>query len=131
MAAYRGCVHPRVYLDVMYNPAVDSVTEADFESMACMLFPHVRAAPEAPYLDRVMQTLYLNPDSPLVPSLTFPDGFSIADTPLVAFRRRRLLDPAEYMPMFTAPLPHANYKTMVVSRHSGSRSVANSVPGEH
>ncbi|KAJ6543875.1 hypothetical protein B0H19DRAFT_1168753, partial [Mycena capillaripes] len=111
-----------------------------------MLFPHVRATPETPYFDRARpQSLYLDPDSPLVPSLTFPDGFSVAKTPLVTFRGMELLldeqqlvdlhrdldaestasqldeyiwllDPAECMRMFTAPLPQANYKTMVVSQ---------------
>jgi len=33
------------------------------------------------------QYLYLNPDSPLVPTLNLPSGFDIASTPLVQFRR--------------------------------------------
>ncbi|KAJ7163783.1 hypothetical protein C8R43DRAFT_988637 [Mycena crocata] len=128
----------------------DSITEGHFFSLSCVLYPHVRATPdyiENPYFDRAWpQNLYLDPDSPLIPKLTLPDGFSVANTPLVTFRRVDLLlgkqqlvdlhhslyvesanfslfsdeatwslDSAEYMNIFTAPLPQGNYKTMVVS----------------
>ncbi|KAJ7179576.1 hypothetical protein C8R46DRAFT_1325242, partial [Mycena filopes] len=126
----------------------DSITEGHFFSLSCVLAPHVRATPnylENPYFDRAWpQNLYLDPDSPLISELTFPKGFSIAETPLVTFRRVDLLfekhqlvelhremyseaanfslfsdeavwtlDPAEYLGLFTAPLPRGNYKTMV------------------
>ncbi|TFK44094.1 hypothetical protein BDQ12DRAFT_3050 [Crucibulum laeve] len=98
-----------------------------------------------PYFDRAWpQHLYLNPASPLVPRLSLPYGFNITSTPLVTFRRIDLLlsqeeiitvhakmnpsnsslfsDEAvwtlpvtEYLDVFTAPLPTANYATMVVS----------------
>lgn len=118
-----------------------------------MLYPHVRATPnytENPYWDRAWpQNLYLNPDSPLVDELHFPEGFNISITPLVTFRRVDLLltqeqlqdlyhntqpyhaaqkdfnllggdqvwefAPSEYLSLFTAPLPEANYGTMIVS----------------
>ncbi|KAH9839020.1 uncharacterized protein C8Q71DRAFT_704131 [Rhodofomes roseus] len=78
----------------------DSVTENHFFSLSCVLYPHVRATPnytENPYFDRAWpQHLYLSPDSPLLPHLRLPPGFSAADTPLVTFRRvDLLLDRAE------------------------------------
>lgn len=132
---------------------LDSVTENHFFSLSCLLYPHVTATPNYtlnPYWDRAWpQNLYLNPESPLVPYLSPPDGFNISLTPLVTFRRVDLLlsqdhlkevyhafnpekaeqagfalfggdqvwemDPSEYMSIFTAPLPEANYGTMVVS----------------
>lgn len=69
----------------------DSVTEGNFFSLSCLLYPHVRATPnytENPYFERHwQQNLYLLPTSPLVPKLKFPEGFSIENTPLVSFRR--------------------------------------------
>lgn len=69
----------------------DSVTENHFFSLSCLLFPHVRATPnytENPYFERHwQQNLYLLPTSPLIPTLKFPEGFSIENTPLVSFRR--------------------------------------------
>ncbi|OSC97417.1 hypothetical protein PYCCODRAFT_1377192 [Trametes coccinea BRFM310] len=132
----------------------DSVTENHFFSLSCLLYPHVYATPdyiEHPYYDRAWpQNLYLNPDSPLIKTLSFPPGFDIASTPLVTFRRVDLLQepaaldalyrslhpdsrvvkenvslfseeatwnlsPAEYIKLFTAPLPRANYATLIVS----------------
>lgn len=110
----------------------------------------MRATPnytENPYFDRAWpQHLYLNPSSPLVPSLSLPANFSIEKTPLVTFRRVDLLlekqelidlhrelynppanfslfseegfwslSPKEYMPIFTAPAPEANYGTLIAS----------------
>ncbi|KAJ7283348.1 hypothetical protein C8J57DRAFT_1120801, partial [Mycena rebaudengoi] len=73
----------------------DSITEGHFFSLSCMLYPHVRATPDytnKPHFDRAWpQNLYLNAESPLVSSFTFPQGFSVADTPLVTFRRVDLL----------------------------------------
>ncbi|KAJ7725018.1 hypothetical protein B0H16DRAFT_1333065, partial [Mycena metata] len=73
----------------------DSITGGHFFSLSCILSPHVRATPnyiENPNFDRAWpQNLYLNPDSGLVSDLTFPEGFSIAETPLVTFRRVDLL----------------------------------------
>ncbi|KAJ7727967.1 hypothetical protein B0H16DRAFT_1589958, partial [Mycena metata] len=73
----------------------DSITEGHFFSLSCILSPHVRATPnyiENPNFDRAWpQNLYLKPDSALVSDLTFPEGFSIAETPLVTFRRVDLL----------------------------------------
>jgi len=73
----------------------DSVTENHFFSLSCMLYPHVRATPnytENPYFDRAWpQNLYLNPNSPLIPNMKLPEGFSIESTPLVTFRRVDLL----------------------------------------
>ena len=73
----------------------DSVTENHFFSLSCLLSPHVRATPnytENPYYERHwQQNLYLLPTSPLVHNLTFPEGFSIENTPLVSFRRVDLL----------------------------------------
>ncbi|KAG6375609.1 hypothetical protein JVT61DRAFT_3175 [Boletus reticuloceps] len=73
----------------------DSITENHFFSLACLLYPHVRATPnytENPYFDRAWpQKLYLSPTSPLIPELDFPPNFSIQDTPLVLFRRVDLL----------------------------------------
>ncbi|CAL1705920.1 unnamed protein product [Somion occarium] len=73
----------------------DSVTELQFFSMSCLLYPHVRATPnytENPYFDRAWpQNLYLSPESPLVEKLHPPTGFNISSTPLVTFRRVDLL----------------------------------------
>lgn len=132
----------------------DSVTENHFFSLSCLLYPHVRATPDYvanPYFDRGWpQNLYLDPASPLISKIKFPDGFDIETTPLVTFRRIDLLfepsaldalykqlhpdsalatqggnlfsdeatwnlAPAEYVKIFTAPLPRGNYATMVVS----------------
>ncbi|EIM81062.1 uncharacterized protein STEHIDRAFT_67256 [Stereum hirsutum FP-91666 SS1] len=140
----------------------DSITENHFFSLSCSLFPHVRSTPnytENPYFDRAWpQNLYLNPSSPIIPSLSLPPGFSIESTPLVTFRRIDLLlsqseiesvhrsihpemyesesdpsvpeeerfklfsdeafwtmSPAEYMKIFTSPLPGARYGTLIVS----------------
>jgi hypothetical protein len=71
------------------------VTENHFFSLSCTLYPHVRATPnytENPYFDRAWpQNLYLNPGSPLVKTLSLPEGFDVAETPLVTFRRNDLL----------------------------------------
>ena len=132
----------------------DSVTENHYFSLSCLLYPHVRATPDyrmiAGYDHGWPQNLYLNPDSPLIPHLRFPEGFDIAATPLVTYLRIDLLyttreldalyharhpyskyrgpdesvfsdeatwteSPSEYVRLFTAPLPQANYATMVVS----------------
>ena len=73
----------------------DSITEAHFFSLSCILYPHVRATPnytENPYFERFWpQHLYLNPSSPLIPTLHLPTDFSIEKTPLVTFRRVDLL----------------------------------------
>ena len=73
----------------------DSVTENQFFSLSCILYPHVRATPnytDNPYYGRdQQQDLYLLPTSPLIPKLKFPRGFSIENTPLVSFRRVDLL----------------------------------------
>ncbi|KAF8714630.1 hypothetical protein RHS03_00091, partial [Rhizoctonia solani] len=74
----------------------DSVTEQHFFSMSCMLYPHVRAAPDyAPTGGSGPrdwpQHLYLNPSSPLLTQLKLPHGFDIDRTPLVTFRRVDLL----------------------------------------
>jgi hypothetical protein len=128
----------------------DSITENHFFSLSCILYPHVRATPnytENPYFDRAWpQHLYLNPSSPIISTLSFPDKFSIKHTPLVTFRRVDLLlnktelidlhkelynppetfelfseeatwslGPSEYLPIFLAPRPEANYGTLIVS----------------
>jgi hypothetical protein len=128
----------------------DSITEGHFFSLSCILYPHVRATPnytENPYFDRAWpQNLYLNPSSPLIPTLSLPANFSIENTPLVTFRRNDLLlnktelidlhrelynppenfslfseegfwslSPKDYMPIFMAPLPEANYGTLIAS----------------
>ncbi|KDQ15587.1 hypothetical protein BOTBODRAFT_282366 [Botryobasidium botryosum FD-172 SS1] len=125
----------------------DSVTEEHFFSLSCILHGHVIATPDFNTVegawDRAMpQHLYLDPSSPLIPSLHFPPGFLLEETPLVTFRRNDLLllpseiiemhrnltnattppmgghptwdiDPAEYMTLFTDR--SANYRTLVVS----------------
>ncbi|KZT65359.1 hypothetical protein DAEQUDRAFT_747087 [Daedalea quercina L-15889] len=85
----------------------DSVTENHFFSLSCVLFPHVRATPnytENPYFDRAWpQHLYLAPESPLIPHLRLPPGFTVEDTPLVTFRRvDLLLDRAELEGLYAA-----------------------------
>ncbi|EMD33751.1 hypothetical protein CERSUDRAFT_108038 [Gelatoporia subvermispora B] len=73
----------------------DSVTENHFFSLSCLLYPDVRATPDYnlnPYLDRASpQNLYLDPNSELIPYLSFPPGFNVSTTPLVTFRRVDLL----------------------------------------
>ncbi|KAF9533582.1 hypothetical protein CPB83DRAFT_902945 [Crepidotus variabilis] len=130
----------------------DSVTENHFFSLSCILHGHVIATPDyskGGSWDRGWpQNLYLSPSSPMVSSISFPEGFDIEKTPLVTFRRidilfskeelveiHRSIQPpgtdlegntlfseeavwtvpsAEYLEEFTAPLPQANYATMVV-----------------
>ena len=130
---------------------LDSVTENHFFSLSCLFYPHVIATPkytEGGSFDRGWpQNLYLNPSSPLLRHISFPDGFDITVTPLVTFRRIDLLfsqaeildihrsiypsrpqafrlfsdeavwtlPVAEYLDLFTSPLPLGNYATMVVS----------------
>ncbi|KAF8604834.1 hypothetical protein BDV93DRAFT_491604 [Ceratobasidium sp. AG-I] len=138
----------------------DSVTEQQFFSMSCMLYPHVIATPDyAPHGGSGPrdwpQHLYLNPSSPLVRLLKPPAGFDIKRTPLVTFRRVDLLfstseldtihtsihasslsapnstvpktlfgptasesynlSPGTYLSIFTAPLPEANYRVLLLS----------------
>lgn len=73
----------------------DSVTEQQFFSMSCALYPHVIATPDATKIwdwDRAWpEHLLLNPDSPLVSRIKFPNGFNISQTPLVTFRRNDVL----------------------------------------
>jgi len=130
----------------------DSVTENHFFSLSCILYPYVFATPDYTLgaFDRAwQQNLYLKPSSPLLSTLSLPERFDIASTPLVTFRRIDLLlskdelisihkssqpenitlddtslfsdeviwtlPVAEYLNEFLAPLPKANYATMVVS----------------
>ncbi|KAG8885058.1 hypothetical protein FRB98_002017 [Tulasnella sp. 332] len=88
----------------------DSVTEEHFFSTSCTLYPHVIATPD--YTGRYdwdrawPQNLYLNPNSPLVSRIKFPEGFEIEKTPLLTFRRVDLL--------FN--------RTEIVSIHNGGRT---------
>ena len=128
------------------------MTENHFFSLSCILYPYVFATPDYTLgaFDRAwQQNLYLKPTSPLLTKLSLPEGFDIASTPLVTFRRIDLLlskdelisihkssqpgnvvlddtslfsdeviwtlPVAEYISEFLAPLPKANYATMVVS----------------
>lgn len=128
------------------------MTENHFFSLSCILYPYVFATPDYTHgdFDRAwQQNLYLKPSSPLLSTLSFPEGFDIASTPLVTFRRIDLLlskdelisihkssqpenvtlddtslfsdeviwtlPVAEYLSEFLAPLPKANYATMVVN----------------
>ena len=128
------------------------MTENHFFSLSCILYPYVFATPDYTQgaWDRAwQQNLYLKPSSPLLSTLSLPEGFDIASTPLVTFRRIDLLlskdelmsihkssqpenvtlndtslfgdeviwtlPVAEYLNEFLAPLPKANYATMVVS----------------
>ncbi|KAJ7833409.1 hypothetical protein B0H13DRAFT_1653820 [Mycena leptocephala] len=101
----------------------DSTAEDYFISWLCLLSPH-RATPDytqSPYFDWAQQKdIYLDPDSLLVSSLTFPDGFSIAMTlwrvdlpPNLDLGSNDFI--IELLRIFTAPLLSANYKTMMVS----------------
>ncbi|KAJ3885436.1 hypothetical protein GG344DRAFT_59242 [Lentinula edodes] len=73
----------------------DSITEGHFFSISCLLYPHVIATPDYvqnPYFDRAWpQNMYLNPESPVVGDVAYPEGFDIEKTPLVTFRRVDLL----------------------------------------
>ena len=128
------------------------MTENHFFSLSCILYPYVFATPDYTHgdFDRAwQQNLYLKPSSTLLSTLSLPEGFDIASTPLVTFRRIDLLlskdelisihkssqpenstlndtslfsddviwtlPVAEYLNEFLAPLPKANYATMVVS----------------
>ena len=76
-----------------YN-LVDSVTENHFFSLSCILYPYVFATPDYTLggFDRAWaQNLYLKPSTPLLSTLSLPEGFDIASTPLVTFRRIDLL----------------------------------------
>lgn len=84
----------------------DSLSEQQFFSISCMLYPHVRATPEASQWGRAKdflgepQYLWLAPNSSLIPKLTFPAGFDIAATPLVFFQRYAMY------PILLSTLPH-------------------------
>lgn len=70
------------------------MTENHFFSLSCILYPYVFATPDYTLggFDRAWaQNLYLKPSSPLLSTLSLPDGFDIASTPLVTFRRIDLL----------------------------------------
>ncbi|KAG2341071.1 hypothetical protein BDR05DRAFT_1001990 [Suillus weaverae] len=73
----------------------DSISENQFFSLSCLLYPHVRATPNhtkhASYDHAWQQNLYLLPTSPIISEITMPEGFSIENTPLVSFRRVDLL----------------------------------------
>ncbi|KDR67812.1 hypothetical protein GALMADRAFT_79374 [Galerina marginata CBS 339.88] len=73
----------------------DSVTENHFFSLSCILYPHVIATPDYTtnsHFDRAWpQNLYLSPSSPMIQSLSLPDGFDISTTALVTFRRIDIL----------------------------------------
>lgn len=95
------CQHPNHLVPIV----ADSVAENHFFSISCLLYPHVRATPnytENPYFDRAWpQNLYLNPKSPLIPTLDMPHGFNISSTPLVTFRRvDLLLDTSELVDLY-------------------------------
>ncbi|KAG0707061.1 hypothetical protein DFH29DRAFT_898242 [Suillus ampliporus] len=86
----------------------DSITENHFFSLSCLLYPHVRATPnytENPYFDRAwQQNLYLSPSSPIISEINLPEGFSIANTPLVSFRRvDLLLNQADLTALYHSP----------------------------
>lgn len=85
---------------------IDSITENHFFSLSCILFPHVYSSPDyRGGFDRSWpQNLYLSPSSPLLESLTFPDGFNITSMPLVIFRRNDLLLGAEHLERIHAAL---------------------------
>ncbi|KAI0072068.1 hypothetical protein K474DRAFT_1605797 [Panus rudis PR-1116 ss-1] len=107
----------------------DSVTELQFFSLSCLLYPHVRATPnytENPYFDRAWpQNLYLSPSSPLLPTLSLPPSFNISSTPLVTFRRVDLLlskdELIELYDELYPPSPTSN---------PNSKPNSNSEPGE-
>ena len=70
------------------------MTENHFFSLSCILYPYVFATPDYTLggFDRAWaQNLYLKPSSPLLSTLSLPEGFDIASTPLVTFRRIDLL----------------------------------------
>ncbi|KAG6825614.1 hypothetical protein H0H93_000472, partial [Arthromyces matolae] len=70
----------------------DSITEGQFFSLSCILYPHVIATPTGFDFDRdTPENLFLNPQSPLIEHMFIPDDFDIEKTPLVTFRRGDLL----------------------------------------
>ncbi|PCH35913.1 hypothetical protein WOLCODRAFT_107936 [Wolfiporia cocos MD-104 SS10] len=109
-----------------------SVTENHFFSLSCLLYPHVRATPnytENPYFDRAWpQHLYLDPSSPLLPALSLPRGFSIADTPLVTFRRVDLLLDKEELEALHAERYTASGAAEDASGVSGTAASAGELP---
>jgi hypothetical protein len=99
----------------------DSISEGHFFSLSCSLFPHVIATPNyegGGSFDRAWpQNMYLNPESPLIQTLSLPTGFNISTTPLVTFRRVDLLWTQEelekmhqewYPEKYPARPPHSN-----------------------
>lgn len=72
----------------------DSMTATQMFSLSCMLSPHVVKSSrvlEGSIDLSLPQELFLNPNSPLVSSLSLPYGFSVESTPLVSFYRTDLL----------------------------------------
>jgi hypothetical protein len=69
---------------------VDSLTATQMFSLSCMLSPHVIKGSRT--LEGVLDVwlpheLFLDPESPLISSLSLPEGFSFTGTPLVSFYR--------------------------------------------
>ena len=91
------------------NLLLDSVTENHFFSLSCILYPYVFATPDYTLgaFDRAWaQNLYLKPSSPLISTLSLPEGFNITTTPLVTFRRiDLLLSKDELIAIHNASLP--------------------------
>ncbi|KAI0078652.1 hypothetical protein K474DRAFT_893448 [Panus rudis PR-1116 ss-1] len=99
----------------------DSVTEQQFFSLSCVLYPHVRAIPdyEHAHFDRAYpQNLLLNPDSPLVTKLKLPPGFNLSSTPLVTYRRVDLMLSKDELLTLHSELYHPPHTFSLFSQQS-------------
>ncbi|KAJ2913338.1 hypothetical protein MD484_g7073, partial [Candolleomyces efflorescens] len=114
----------------------DSVTENQFFSLSCLLYPHVLATPDydKAFFHRAWpQHLYLNPSSPLLHSdsegftastkLRLPENFDIQKTPLVTFRRNDLLYLKEELEVIHRELHPEFYKANATFKLFGQKAV--------
>ena len=132
--------------------SADSVTENQFFSLSCLLWPHVIATPDYTKgsFDRAWpQHLYLNPASPLLEDdahvlitghragqearrrIELPEGFDIAKTPLVSFRRIDLLFSPKEIETMHRELHPEYYQANASFKLYGTKAVWSSSPEDY
>jgi len=121
----------------------DSITGNHFFSVSCILGPHIRLGPPTEWPNHIylsrnspliselnypegfdidktplvsfqrLDVLYAHPELVAFHKTLYgpPSNFSLFDESIPSYT----LSPSEFMPMFTAPLPQANYGTLLVS----------------
>ncbi|GAA5936416.1 hypothetical protein JCM3775_000815 [Rhodotorula graminis] len=119
----------------------DSLSEQQFFSLGCLLFPHVHALWPMPPMSEWQQIkeehLFLDPASPLVASgrLTVPEGFDFAGSPVVSHvRTDHGLAPSELVDIYASfheqspPALAAQYPALAsLPPHPNPRSILTAV----